>query len=168
MALLEIKTYPDPVLRKKAATVDVIDDQIRQLARDMAHTMYAAPGIGLAAPQVGRSIRMVVIDLASGEGEGDLITLINPEIVSRQGETTSEEGCLSLPEIREEVLRASSVTVKALDLDGKEQVYQGEELFAICLQHEIDHLDGVLFMDHLSRLKQGLAKKKMKKAAAAD
>lgn len=166
MALLEIMTYPEPVLRKKAEPIRDIDDDIRQLASDMVQTMYAAPGVGLAAPQVGRSVRLIVVDVKSGDGGGELHTLINPEIISRDGEILFEEGCLSVPEVREEVKRASAVTVLALDIEGKPITLQAEELLAVVLQHEIDHLNGVLFIDHLSRLKQGLVKKKMKKATS--
>jgi peptide deformylase len=166
MAILEIKEYPEPVLRKKAEPIDIIDEEIRQLARDMAVTMYAAPGIGLAAPQVGRSIRMIVVDLMSGEGGGELITVINPEIVRAEGEVVIEEGCLSVPDVREDVTRPGEVTVKGLDLDGKEIIVEADDLFAVCLQHEIDHLNGVLFIDHLGRMKQSLLKKKLRKAAA--
>lgn len=164
MALLEIKTYPDPVLAKKAAPIDTIDEKIKTLASDMAQTMYAAPGIGLAAPQVGESVRMIVCDLQSEEYGKGLHVLINPEIVRKEGEVVWEEGCLSVPEIREEVKRAQSVTVQALNLDGERISLEAEDLFAVCLQHEIDHLDGVLFVDHLSRLKRSLIKKKLKKA----
>lgn len=165
MALLEIHTFPDPVLREEAKPVDRIDDEIRKLASEMAQTMYSAPGVGLAAPQVARSVRIIVIDLQSGEGGGELLTLINPEIIRAEGETRYEEGCLSVPDVREEVTRAKSVTVQALDLEGKEMTIDAEDFFAVVLQHEIDHLNGVLFIDHLSRLKQSMIKKRLKKAA---
>lgn len=167
MALLKIRTYPDKVLLEKAAPVEKIDEEIKKLAGDMARTMYAAPGIGLAAPQVGRSVRMVVVDLASGDGGGQLYTLINPEITHSEGEITYEEGCLSLPDVNEEVTRPSKVTVCALDLEGKKITVEGEDLLAVCMQHEIDHLDGVLFIDHLGKLKRDLLRKKLKKDKAA-
>ena len=166
MAVLDILKFPDPMLKGKARPITRIDDDIRQLARDMAQTMYSAPGVGLAAPQVGRPVRLIVVDVMSGQNGGDLRTLINPEIVRSEGETVFEEGCLSVPDVREEITRAGSVTVKALDLDGNEVSIEAEDLFAIVLQHEIDHLNGILFIDRLSKLKQGLIKKKLKKAQA--
>jgi peptide deformylase len=166
MALLEIQIYPEPVLRQKAAPIAQIDDEIKTLASNMAQTMYAAPGVGLAAPQVGQSVRLIVVDIQSGEGGGELLTLINPKIVKADGEIRHEEGCLSVPDVREEVKRANAVTVEALDLDGKELTIEAEDFFAVVLQHEIDHLNGVLFIDHLSRLKQSMVKKRLKKAAA--
>jgi peptide deformylase len=165
MALLEIRTYPDEVLRKKAEPVEKVTAEIRELAQNMAQTMYAAPGIGLAAPQIGESVRMIVIDILGGEEGGELHTLLNPEIVESTGESIGEEGCLSVPDVREEITRAQYVTVKAHDLDGNTVTLRAEDMLAVCLQHEIDHLNGVLFIDHLSRLKQTLLKKKLKKAA---
>lgn len=165
MALLEILTYPNPILKKKAEPINEIDSQIRALAHDMAQTMYAAPGIGLAAPQVGQSVRLVVLDLQSEEEGSRLYTLINPEIIEKDGKIIGEEGCLSVPDIREEVTRFEFVTVNALNLDGEKIVIKAQGLFAVALQHEIDHLDGILFVDHLSKLKQSLLKKRLKKEA---
>lgn len=165
MALLDVITYPDQVLREKAASIENIDEAIRKLASDMAQTMYAAPGIGLAAPQVGQSVQLITLDIQQGE-KGHLHTLINPEIVDSEGEIVYEEGCLSVPDIREEVTRANKVTVKALNLEGKPFSIEGEGLMAVVLQHEIDHLDGFLFIDKLSKLKQALIKKRLKKAKA--
>lgn len=165
MALLEINTYPDEVLRKKALSIEKIDERIIKLAGDMAQTMYAAPGVGLAAPQVGQSVRMITIDTQQGE-IGHLYTLINPEIIGAEGEILYEEGCLSVPDIREEVTRAEKVVVRALDLEGNPFTIEGEELMAVVLQHEIDHLNGVLFIDKLSKLKQGMIKRKLRKAKA--
>ena len=168
MPLLEILNYPHPVLRKHASPIARVTDEIRELLDDMAATMYDAPGIGLAAPQVGHSIRAIVIDVDHDEDSGqgkNLIKLINPEIISATGSVESEEGCLSLPGIRDYVARAAAVTVKAIDPDEKEIKIEATDLLAACLQHEIDHLNGVLIIDHFSRLKRELAKAKLKKNA---
>lgn len=146
MALLPILHYPDPRLHKVASKVPVVDDRIRKLVSDMAETMYAAPGIGLAAPQVGVQRRVVVYRLTE---EDELRTLVNPEIVSSSGEQTGDEGCLSIPGLAYPVARAFNVTVKALDLDGNSVSYDAEELEARVIQHEIDHLNGVLFIDRI-------------------
>jgi len=147
MALRNIRKDGDEILRKKSRNVDVIDDKVKELLRDMAETMYAADGVGLAAPQVGILKRIVVIDI----GEG-LIELINPAIVEQSGEQIEVEGCLSVPGLQGEVRRPEKVTVKALDADGKEITIKGEGLLAIALCHEIDHLDGILFIDKAIRL----------------
>ncbi|MEP6904712.1 MAG: peptide deformylase [Gemmatimonadales bacterium] len=152
MSILDIRVLGDPVLRKETVKVDGVTDDIRALIRDMFETMYAAEGIGLAAPQVGRTERVTVMDV-----EGAKYALINPEIVSRQGNAKGEEGCLSIPEVFGEVDRATSVTVRALDENGNEIEVEGTELLARCLQHEIDHLHGKLFVDYLSVLKRRAA-----------
>src|SRR5437867_2588884 len=146
MAIRTIRLYPDPVLREPAAAVTVVDDSVRTLARDLAETMYDAPGVGLAAPQVGVQRRVVVYRVSE---EDELRTLINPEIVSSSGELTEDEGCLSIPGLAYPVTRAQRVSVKALDLDGKSVAYDAEDLEARVIQHEIDHLDGVLFIDRI-------------------
>lgn len=161
MSILEILTYPDPVLRKKAKPVERIDERIKNLIEDMVETMYAAPGVGLAATQVGESLRVITIDVTHKE-EG-VIALINPEIISGEGECTEEEGCLSVPDFKETILRKKKVLVKGLDPEGKEREISAEGLLAIAFQHEIDHLDGILIIDRVSRLKRDIFKKKLKK-----
>ena len=146
MAIRPIRMYPDPVLREPATPVSVVDDSVRRLARDMTETMIAAPGVGLAAPQVGVQRRVVVYRV--GE-EDEIHTLVNPEIVSSSGEQTDDEGCLSIPGLAYPVTRAMNVTVKAIDLDGEEVSIDAVELEARVIQHEIDHLDGVLFIDRI-------------------
>lgn len=165
MALKKIFIYPEKVLKTKAQEVINIDDSIKKLAQDMAETMYAAPGIGLAAPQVGESKRLIVIDAPINEEKtSGLLKLINPEIIAKEGKIEYEEGCLSLPELYEKVTRFSKVVVKAIDLNTEREVrLEAEGIFAIALQHEIDHLDGILFIDRLSPLKRKLAIKKFKK-----
>ena len=159
MALLPIVQYPDPRLAAKAEPVVVFDNALRQLAADMAETMYEAPGVGLAATQVGKLIRMVVIDIS--EEKNDLHVLVNPEITSRSEEIKEcEEGCLSLPGLYEKVKRPSFVTVKAQDLKGEFFEMQCDELMSVCVQHELDHLDGIVFIDHLSQLKKSRAARK--------
>ncbi len=168
MALLPIVQYPDPRLAAKAEPVTVFDDALKTLASDMAETMYNAPGVGLAATQVGKLIRMVVIDIS--EGKNALRVFVNPEIIERSEELKEcEEGCLSLPGLYEKVKRPSRVTVKAQDLDGKSFTLECDELLSVCVQHELDHLDGIVFIDHLSQLKKSraaakLAKRKKEKA----
>lgn len=144
MAVLPIRIYPDPVLRERASEVDVVDDALRKLVRDMEETMRAAPGIGLAAPQVGVQRRVLVYDI----GE-ELHVLVNPEILHRAGEETDEEGCLSIPELVYPVSRALEVRVRGLDADGRVVEYEAEDLEARVIQHEVDHLDGVLFIDRI-------------------
>jgi len=167
MALREIHTWPSEVLRKKAAPVDKVDDDLRRLIDDMLETMYAAPGIGLAAPQVGVSKQLMVVDLSSGMEKDQLVVLANPEIVSSEGEVVSEEGCLSLPELSVKICRAGKVVVRGLDGEGRTVEVRGEGLLARALQHEIDHLDGVLLIDRVNPLRREIAKKKLKKALAA-
>lgn len=162
MAILPIVQFPNPVLAMNCQPVQEINDQIRRLAADMGETMYKAPGVGLAAPQVGEPIRMVVLDV-SGE-KNNLMTLINPVITQRsQEQEIGEEGCLSLPGIWEKVSRSTEITLKYTDLEGKEQELHADGLLAICIQHELDHLDGTVFIDHLSRLKYDRACAKLKK-----
>lgn len=163
MALLPILRYPDPRLHKIAAPISTVDASIRKLAADMAETMYAAPGIGLAATQVDRHIRLIIIDVT--ENKSRLQVFINPEIINKSGDCESEEGCLSVPGIYESVTRAEEITVKALDLDGKTFELTAEGLLAVCIQHEIDHLNGKVFVNYLSRLKQQRIKEKLIKQA---
>ena len=158
MALLSILTYPDSRLREKAQPVDAVDPQVRALVDDMVETMYSAKGIGLAATQVGVARRVVVMDLSPEHDQ--LHVLINPTITARDGVQVYEEGCLSVPEVYEEVERAERITVTYLDRDGQAQQMDADGLLAVCVQHEIDHLDGKLFVDYLSRLKQDRLRKK--------
>ena len=155
-----ILTYPDPELKKHAAPVTVITDKTRELVKDMAETMYDAPGVGLAAPQIGVLQRVIVIDVSGKDEAPELIVAINPEIVHAEGEAFEEEGCLSIPKFSANVRRHARVVVKALNLDGEELTYRCDDLLAIAFQHEIDHLDGILFIDHLSPLKKGIFRKR--------
>lgn len=163
MPVLTILRYPDPRLYRKAEPVAVVDDGIRALVRDMAETMYAAPGIGLAATQVDVHKRVITID--TSETRDQLLVLINPEIVSRDGEQIYEEGCLSVPGIYEPVERAASIRVRALDAEGRPFELDAGELLAVCIQHEMDHLEGKVFVQYLSRLKQMRIRMKMQKQA---
>jgi len=166
MALRDILILPDKRLRLVSEPVKKIDREIKQLADDMFETMYDAPGIGLAAIQVGITRRIVTTDLAKKDDPPEPRVFINPEITWRSNETaTYEEGCLSIPEIYEEVERNAQVRVKYLDLEGKEQELEASGLLATCLQHEVDHLNGVLFIDHISKLKRDRIVKKFTKAA---
>jgi peptide deformylase len=168
MAIRTILHYPDKRLRQKAEPVREVTPEIRALVEDMAETMYAAPGVGLAAPQIGVALRIFVIDVAPNDAPSDLRVFINPEIVKREGETTWEEGCLSFPSIHEEIERAARVTVRAQDVDGKTFELTGEGLLAIAIQHENDHLDGVLMIDHVSLLKRRMMEREMKKRTVAE
>ena len=161
--LLPILHYPDPRLHRKAKPIAEITPEIRQLAADMAETMYQAPGIGLAATQVNVLKRLIVVDVS--ESRDQLLTLINPEVVAKEGEIVSEEGCLSVPGIYEKVKRSERVTVQAQNLDGEWVTIAADGLLAICLQHEIDHLDGKVFVDYLSPLKQSRIRAKLAKRA---
>jgi len=161
MALLEILHFPDPRLRKKAVPITSVTDDIRQLADDMLETMYAAPGIGLAANQVNVQKRILVIDISEDKNEPQVF--INPEIISLQGEREYEEGCLSVPEAYEMVIRADTVCVKALNREGESFKLEADDLLATCLQHEIDHLDGKLFVDYISNLKRQRIRKRLEK-----
>jgi peptide deformylase len=160
MSILRIRTYPDPVLKGKCPPVERVTDDVRRLLDDMAETMYLNSGIGLAAPQVGERLRLIVVDVQRHEEGDTLLKLINPRIVDKQGETESEEGCLSCPDLLVEVNRFENVTVEALLPDGKETTIEADGLLAVCLQHEIDHLDGVLLVDRLSSLRRNLYQKK--------
>jgi peptide deformylase len=161
MALLNILHYPDPRLRKIAAPVETVTDDIRKLVKDMAETMYAAPGIGLAATQVNVHKQVIVIDIS--ESKDQLKVFINPEILQAGGTEEQEEGCLSVPGIYEKVTRAEQVKVRALDGDGKPFELETGGLLAVCIQHEMDHLKGKVFVDYLSRLKQMRIQQKLKK-----
>lgn len=161
MALLNILHYPDPRLREKAAPVDAVDDEVRQLAEDMLETMYDAPGIGLAAIQVNVKKRVIVIDIS--EDQSDPLILINPEILKAEGERDFQEGCLSVPEAYEIVTRADNISVRTLTMDGDSREFDADGLLATCIQHEIDHLDGKLFVDYLSNLKRQRIRKRIEK-----
>lgn len=166
MALLKILVAPDPRLKEKARPVEKVDADVRQLMDDMLETMYDAPGIGLAATQVGVDKRVIVVDVADTQNgeEPNPIKLANPEVVKSSEDTAVyEEGCLSVPSYYEEVTRPATCTVKGLDENGREVTIEAEGLLATCLQHEIDHLDGMLFIDHISRLKKNMILKKLKK-----
>jgi peptide deformylase len=165
MALREVLKFPDKRLREIAAPIEKITDEIRALAADMLKVMYDEPGIGLAAPQVGELIRLIVVDTewTSEDTERTPLVLVNPEIVERSGTIIWTEGCLSVPDFEAEVKRAQSVRLHAQDLDGADLEIDASELQAVCFQHEIDHLNGILFIDHISRLKRSLYVKKRKK-----
>jgi peptide deformylase len=163
----EIVKYPDPVLQQPAEPVTEFNDELRALVEDMFESMYAAKGIGLAAPQIGISKRLTVIDLSFKENPDERIVLINPEIIHREGRQYEEEGCLSLPDIREKVVRAEKVTVRAQNLDGEWFEIDGEELLARAFQHEIDHLDGMLFIFRISALKRDLVLRRIRKLQRA-
>jgi peptide deformylase len=171
MALLTILHYPDPRLHKIAARVSRVDDEIRLLIKDMAETMYAAPGVGLAATQVEKPLRIIVIDIS--ESRDQLRVFVNPELVAASGEADREEGCLSVPGVYEKVRRAGHVTVRALDADGQPFTLEAEGLLAVCIQHEMDHLEGKVFVEKLSRLKQNrilarIKKQQVRRAAEPD
>jgi peptide deformylase len=166
MALREIITIPDPILRQKSAPVERVDDELRALLDDMLETMHDAPGIGLAGIQIGVPLRVITIDLSKDEDNRNPIFLVNPEILWRSDEFSAyEEGCLSIPEYFAEVERPAAVQVRYLDRDGAQHEIEADGLLATCLQHEIDHLDGTLFIDHISRLKREMVIKKFTKAA---
>ncbi|WP_454288397.1 peptide deformylase [Rhizobium arsenicireducens] len=166
MTIKPLIILPDPLLRQVSTSIERVDADLRKLVDDMLETMYEAPGIGLAAIQVGVPRRLLVIDISKeDEGKRPLV-FINPEIIASSDErSVYEEGCLSIPDYYAEVERPASVTVKSIDRDGKEQVTEAEGLLATCLQHEIDHLNGILFIDHISRLKREMVIKKFTKAA---
>ena len=161
MAILKILEFPDPRLRKKAAPVEVVDDALRLLIGDMLETMYAAPGIGLAATQVDVHRRLLVADVSQEKDEAQV--LINPEILEQNGSAITEEGCLSVPGYYAEVARAEHILVRYLDRDGNQQERQFEGLLAVCVQHEVDHLDGRLFVDYLSEVKRQRIRKRLEK-----
>lgn len=169
MSIQKIIKYPDPVLRKNTEKITAFDEHLAKLVEDMAETMYDAPGVGLAAPQIGRSLKLIVVDITarkedeSQEGERRVMPLVNPEIIAHEGTQLDEEGCLSIPELTATVQRFKKITVSYQDLQGQPQELTTENRFAVVLQHEIDHLNGILFLDHLSPLKRTLYKKKVKK-----
>jgi peptide deformylase len=163
MAILPIVLYPDPVLLKPAAKVAAVDDQIRRLVRDMTETMYAAPGIGLAANQVGVSLRICIVDVTAGERPDSLVAFINPEVTRIEGSEVGEEGCLSFPDVTLEVERAHKATVEALDVAGQPFTYTAEGLMARAMLHEIEHLDGQTFLRNVSTLRRELVKKQIRK-----
>ncbi|HEB76045.1 MAG TPA: peptide deformylase [Nitrospirae bacterium] len=160
MSVLEIKKYPDPVLKRKALSVEEVDGALQRLIDDMIETMYAAPGIGLAAPQVGESKRVIVVHVKLKEEEHPLIVLLNPEIIERDGKVVSEEGCLSVPGYVSNIERAAAVRVRGLDREGRSVEIEAEGLLARALQHEIDHLDGLLFVDRMSPIKREFFRKR--------
>ena len=168
MAILHICTYPEEILRQPAEPVTDIDEEVVRLVDHMAETMYSAPGIGLAATQVGVAKQVLVADIAARKPESELIVLINPEIVAAEGEVFFEEGCLSVPDYQAEVKRHEKITVRGLNLKGEEVEIEAEGLLAIVLQHEIDHLNGKLFIDRLSKLKRDLYKRRMRKKLAKE
>jgi peptide deformylase len=183
MALLEILHYPNPLLKRKSVPVDKVDSRLQKLAEDMLETMYAAPGIGLAAPQVGELVRLLVIDTRPTDDNDQVdesrmtelekavqypVIIFNPEIVKSEGVTTYEEGCLSVPGYTEEVQRAKWIEAHGLDKDGKKLIIQTDGLLAICLQHEMDHLEGKLFIDRISFVKSERIKSKIKKYGYPD
>jgi peptide deformylase len=165
MALREVLKFPEKRLREISKPISEITDEIRRLAHDMCDVMYDEPGIGLAAPQVGEPVRLIVVDTewTQEDGERHPLILVNPEITEREGEITWTEGCLSVPDFEAEVERSARVRLVAQDLEGEKVAMDGEDLQAVCFQHEIDHLDGVLFIDRISRLKRNLYVKKRKK-----
>ena len=162
----DILIWPDPILKKKASSVARVDESIRALVKDLFDTMYAADGVGLAAPQIGVLKRVIVLDTRPRQPESRPIAMINPEILSMEGETTYKEGCLSIPGEAEEVDRAAVVTVRYVDPDGNQQTLTAEGLLAIAVQHETDHLDGTVFVDRISTLKRDLIRKRMKRLKA--
>jgi len=168
MAVRPIVKYGHPGLHKPSETVKEIDGTIHKLLDDMVETMYAAPGIGLAAPQIAVPLRVIIVDLSVGDEPGQLIKLINPEFVLREGEQRHDEGCLSVPGFGGSPVRPARVVVKGLDPDGKERTYEGTELLARAFCHEIDHIDGLLFVDRLTPLKRDLMKRKLRKKARTD
>lgn len=161
MAVMPILYYPDPRLNQVAARVERIDDEIRQLIKDMSETMYAAPGVGLAATQVDVHFRVIVIDIS--ENRSQLRVFVNPELLSASGVADREEGCLSVPEVYEKVRRAERITVRAMDVEGRPYTLEADGLLAVCIQHEMDHLEGKVFVEKLSRLKQNRLRARMKK-----
>ena len=165
MALREVLTFPDRRLAEVSEPIEEVTDEIRVLARDMLDVMYDEPGIGLAAPQVGETVRLIVVDTewTEEDTEKSPLVLVNPEIVQREGKFSWTEGCLSVPDFQAEVERAEHVRLLATDLDGQELVIDAEGLRAVCFQHEVDHLDGILFIDRISRLKREMYVRKRKK-----
>lgn len=165
--IYHVVKYGDPVLEKKTAPVTEFDAELEQLANDMFETMYASRGVGLAAPQVGLSRRLTVIDCSAGEDPTQRLVLVNPEILDKDGVQVGEEGCLSIPGFREDVTRAKRAKVRAQNLQGETFEVEGEDMLARALQHEIDHLEGILFLQHLSPLKRDLIRRKIRKMQKA-
>lgn len=165
MSIRPILHYPDPKLRERARPVEQIDAQVRQLIDDLAETMYAAPGVGLAAPQLGEPLRIFVIDVASDDEPSALHVFVNPEILVKEGKQCGPEGCLSFPSVSEDIERAAKVRVRALDADGQPFELAAEGLLAVAIQHENDHLEGTLLIDHLGPLKRRLVHREMTKQA---
>lgn len=178
MPILEVLTFPNPILKQKSVSVENVTDELRKLSDDMLETMYASNGVGLAAPQVGRSIRLIVIDTRPRDEDGRVDTsqmtdlekqvkyplvLFNPEVIKKEGSTSSEEGCLSVPGFIEEVKRAEVIVCTAMDINGQKIEFETDGLLGICVQHEIDHLDGKLFIDRLSVVKSNLIKNRIRK-----
>ncbi|MEA2601278.1 MAG: peptide deformylase [Acidobacteriota bacterium] len=165
MAILPIRIYPDPILRVKCREVTEFDAVLQKLAANMVETMYAAPGVGLAAPQVGVELRLAVVDVSLGEDPSQLRVLVNPVILDRSGLDSEVEGCLSLPGINDKVDRPTTITLRAQDLTGRSFDLQAEGFFARAICHEVDHLDGVLFTDHLRGLRRERSRRQLKKLA---
>lgn len=168
MAKLPILLYGSPVIRKKSLPVENINGAVQQLIDDMIETMYAAPGVGLAAPQVGEPCLVIVLNPSERQDPQHLMTLINPELIQVEGEVVTEEGCLSIPDLREEVPRCERVLVRGYDRHGRNIEVEGTGLLARILQHEIDHLDGLLFIDHLSPAKRAIIRRRLKKLLAVE
>jgi peptide deformylase len=165
--ILPILKYGSPELKKVSKPVEGFDEELEKLAKNMIETMYGSPGIGLAAPQVGVNIRLVTIDLSVGEDPAQLMVICNPEVVSSEGEQKNDEGCLSIPDFSDTVVRPQKLSIRAKNLKGEAVEYTGDGLLARCFCHEIDHLDGILFVDRLSPLKRTLIRNKIKKLAKA-
>ena len=163
MAVLEILKYPHPILKKPSETVSQIDEEVRRLIRDMRETMYGAAGVGLAACQVGVPRRVIVLDVSPMDPQHTFLALINPEIISEEGEVDHEEGCLSVPDCLEKVKRKEKVCVRGVSLEGMEVEIRGDGILAIALQHEIDHTNGILILDRVSQLKREIYRNKLKK-----
>lgn len=168
MAKLPILLYGSPIIRKKSLPVQNLDEAIQKLIDDMVETMYAAPGVGLAAPQVGELVRVIVLNPSERQDPKSLMAIINPELVQAEGEVVAEEGCLCIPDLREEVSRSERVLVRGYDRKGREIEVEGTGLLARILQHEIDHLEGILFIDRLSPAKRDIARRKLKKLLAVE
>lgn len=167
MAILPIRLFPDPVLREVCPPVERFDASLAELAKDMVETMHAAPGVGLAAPQVGERLRLAVVDVSVGEDPSALRVLVNPEIVESAGDALDVEGCLSIPELSERVRRPDRIRVRAVSVTGEPYEIEAEDFFARAICHEIDHLDGVLFVDHLRGLRKERARRQLKRLARA-
>jgi peptide deformylase len=167
MSIRPILKFPDPILREKAEKISNFDDSLQGLANDMIETMYDAPGVGLAAPQIGESVQLIVVNTSQDEDGEESLVMVNPEITEKEGTQVDEEGCLSVLDLTAAVKRNQKITVSYQDLTGEKYEMTVEDRFAVVLQHEIDHLSGILFIDHLSTLKRALYKKKVKKMLAA-